>query len=487
MNEAAESLSNAAGTGPLRILITNITMAHRTGTETYVRDLAISLLKRGHTPIVYTTDPGQVSNELRSAGVPVVDDLTSLAVTPDVIHGHHHPETVTALLRFPDTPAIFACHDRLAWHDSPPRFPRVLRYLAVDDNCRDRLLYEEGIPPERLQVIPNSVDLERFKLRSPLPQQPKRALAFSNYARTDDTLPLLQSACERAGIVLDVIGAGVGKPCAHPEEVIPNYDVVFAKARCALEALACGASVILWHDHLLGPLVTSQDLERLRRLNLGRRTLTRPLHAAAVDEALRAYDAVDAAEVTRRVREEAGLEKMTDQLVDLYRDVISEGRTAGSHPAEDLVSAANYLRHLAPFRLNHELESRQAERNAAVHESQAIAARWRAEYEALQRSAQNLQQREIAIAQQESNLQQRESAVQQRHAQQLQWQSACLDLQQQAEQSQQEMARLRGQVAQLAEQLAAVHNSRTIRLRNRLLHIPFLQRLIHLAIRPRCA
>ena len=36
-----------------------------------------------------------------------------------------------------------------------------------------------------------------------------------------------------------------------------DYDLVFAKARCALEAMAVGAAVVLCDTHGLGPMVTS--------------------------------------------------------------------------------------------------------------------------------------------------------------------------------------------------------------------------------------
>jgi hypothetical protein len=39
----------------LRVLITNNTLAGRAGTELYVRDTALELLKRGHSPIAYST------------------------------------------------------------------------------------------------------------------------------------------------------------------------------------------------------------------------------------------------------------------------------------------------------------------------------------------------------------------------------------------------------------------------------------------------
>ena len=122
----------------MRVLITNNTLAVRAGSELYVRDLATALLDRGITPIAYSTQLGDVAEELRRATVPVIDDLDALATPPDLIHGQHHLETMTALLRFPGVPAIYFCHGWLPWEEMPPRFPRILRYIAVDHTCRDR-------------------------------------------------------------------------------------------------------------------------------------------------------------------------------------------------------------------------------------------------------------------------------------------------------------------------------------------------------------
>ena len=90
----------------LRVLITNNTLAGRAGTELYVRDIALELLKRGHSPIAYSTMLGEVARELEKANVPVVDDLYNLAVVPDLIHGQQHMELMTALLHFSEVPAI---------------------------------------------------------------------------------------------------------------------------------------------------------------------------------------------------------------------------------------------------------------------------------------------------------------------------------------------------------------------------------------------
>ena len=45
---------------PLRILITNHTMAGRRGPVMYVRDLAWNLFRRGQQPVVYAPESGKV-------------------------------------------------------------------------------------------------------------------------------------------------------------------------------------------------------------------------------------------------------------------------------------------------------------------------------------------------------------------------------------------------------------------------------------------
>ena len=79
-----------------------------------------------------------------------------------------------ALLRFADVPAVYVCHDRYGQSAFAPRFPRILRYVAVDVTCRDRLIFEDGIEDARTLLLPNSVDLKRFERRPPLPAKPRR-------------------------------------------------------------------------------------------------------------------------------------------------------------------------------------------------------------------------------------------------------------------------------------------------------------------------
>jgi hypothetical protein len=327
----------------LRVLITNGSVATRSGSELYVWDLATELLKRGHSPVVYSPVLGALAARLRAATIPVVDDLSNVSSAPDIIHGHHNLETLTALLHFPRVPAIRLGH---GWNDERPQlFPRILRFVPVDHTVRERMVGEWGVPEARVQVVLNFVDLARFRPRGPLPARPLRALVFSNSASVH--LPAVQRACASLGISVDAVGSSVGAVAEEPESLLGRYDVVFAKARCAMEAMAAGAAVVLCDQLGVGPLVTSANFDDLRQWNFGMRTLRDPLGPEPILRELRKYDAADATEVTRRIHATAGLDAAVDSLLEVYEDVIAEWRRSGPADLEaELRAAAAYLRSL---------------------------------------------------------------------------------------------------------------------------------------------
>ncbi len=321
-------------TRPLRVLITNIRVSGRTGTEMYVHDLAKRLLAKGHTPIVYSPRLGPLAQELSQATVTVVDDLSQLCVPPDIIHGQHTLESAIALLHFPRTPAIYVCHDFSWEHDIPPTISRIRHFVAVDHTVRDRLILREGVPESRVSVVNNGVDLQRFQPRGELPAALRRALVFSNYM-TCEQHALVRAACASRGITVDGVGTHLGNVSSQPEQLIGHYDVVFAKGRSAWESLACGVAVIVCDTGGVGPLVTMQNIEFARQRNFGRRLLQTPLSAEAIQAQLERYDAADARQVSRQIRLDCGLDKMIDRLIRLYEQAISANQGAETQSADE--------------------------------------------------------------------------------------------------------------------------------------------------------
>jgi glycosyltransferase involved in cell wall biosynthesis len=327
----------------LNILLTNRVLAGRSGTEVVVRDLSFGLKQRGHTPLVYSPVLGSMAAEIRAHGVAVYDNLRDIAPTPDVIHGHHHPQTLAGLLRFPKTPAVFVCHDAVSWHDAPLIFPRVLRYVAVDHRCKRRFEGTPRVRPESVRVILNAVDLSRFTPRPSLPPRPLRAAIFSNYASRRTQLPAIAKACDSLGISLEVIGRASGTETLRPEQVLPRYDLVFAKARCALEAMAVGCAVVVCDFGGLGCMVSRETFAGLRQLNFGGGTLTRPLDAELIAAEIRKYDAAEAGVISERVRREADLSGAADEWIELYGEVLGEYANASDQHAEEMTALADYV------------------------------------------------------------------------------------------------------------------------------------------------
>jgi FtsZ-binding cell division protein ZapB len=431
----------------LRVLITNNTLAGRAGTELYVRDVAIALLRRGLKPIAYSTVLGDVADELRGATVPVIDRLDALAAPPDLIHGHHHLETMTAVLRFPGIPAIYFCHGWLPWEETPLKFPRIRRYIAVDETCRDRLLDEHAIPREKVRLLLNFVDLKRFKPRGPLPGKPARALIFGNSAREDTNLPALREACARAKITLDAIGSGVGNATRQPEHVLPNYDLVFAKGRAALEALSVGAAVVLLDAAGVGPMVTTANMENLRSLNFGIRTLQHPIDADVIGRRISRYNAADAMQVSAWIRKTAAMDGAVDHLIALYNEVLDEHRQdPGNDTAAEFQAASNYLRQWVP-----KIDGLRAEHQALRTEHEAL----RIKHEALRTEHETLRIEHEALRIEHEALRTEHQALRIKH-----------------DTLRRKRDTLRTERDHLQTVLATVYDSPSLRLRNHLIAIP---------------
>lgn len=346
----------------LRILLTNNTLASRAGTELYVRDVAIELMRRGHQPVVYSTQLGEVADEIRSATVPVIGSLEALGEAPDIIHAHHNYEAVAAIMRFPHIPAVSFCHGWTPFEEKPLRFPQVRRYVAVSEVCRERLIAEGGIPARRVELLPNFFDGKLFPRRAPLPRAPRLAVSFSNGIGQDSGLSLMRNACRRCAIQLDSIGKASGRTESHPGKALAKYDIVFARGRCAIEAMAVGAAVVLCDVGRLGPMVASGNFWKLRSMNFALRSLSEPFTENGLTEAIRTYDASDAEAVSAIVRRECEMQGAVDRLLAIYENAIEEARQEGPVPASECSRAlVLHLEQSAPYYKGFRLAERHLE------------------------------------------------------------------------------------------------------------------------------
>jgi hypothetical protein len=449
-----------------RILLTNCELENRAGTQLYIRDLALGLQRAGHRPMVFSPLLGEVANDLLDAGVPVTNTLGPELPEPDVLHCHHQDETQAALARFPDTPALYVAHDAQAWQDEPPIHPRLLRYLAVDEVCRERLI-ASGIASDSTAVIANSVDLNRFAARSPLPGRPVRALVFGNAAAEQNFIPAVRQACTGRGIALDVAGGASGQVVTRPELVLGDYDLIFAKGRAALEALAVGCAVIVADVRGIAGLVSTDVLGEWRRWNFGRVLLTGTYTAETVGTQIDRYDAADAAACKTFVRSNCDLTGMVDALVSEYEGVIKQWSAGtGSDYRDELRTLSSRLELIGPLRLA-ELRATQRERD------------WQPIVTGYPDVLATMAQQQAELAQQQAEMAQQQAEMAQQQAEIAGLNATLSAAQAEARTSQAELSSLRGvagnaesEAAALARALHQIESSRWMRLHHRLLASP---------------
>jgi hypothetical protein len=141
--------------------------------------------------------------------------------------------------------------------------------------------------------------------------------------------------------------AGAGSATRWPPEgLLPHYDLVFAKGRCALEALAVGAAVVLCDASGLGPLVTAAELDGLRARNFGVRCPRARSTRRACWPRCR-YDPTDAAEVARRPGGRRARRRLR-RVVEVYEEARAPRRGRADRPRSRGAGGGGVLRAVSP-------------------------------------------------------------------------------------------------------------------------------------------
>ena len=146
-----------------------------------------------------------------------------------------------------------------------------------------------------------------------------------------------------------MVGSYAGRVSNALEQEMAGADIVFGCARVALEAIAVGCAVVVCDAGLVAGMAKLDNFDSWRRENFGRRLVTKPVTEDVILEALADYDAQDATALSAKVREECNLDRATDRLEALYRDVILEQREGPPlDRAKEARAIANYLTQWLP-------------------------------------------------------------------------------------------------------------------------------------------
>lgn len=334
----------------MRILLTNRSLNDRGGTELVVLELSERLKRHGFRPVVYSSEIGAVAKELETRGVPVVTDLDNLQEKPDLIHGHHHLETMTACLHFPDVPAVYVCHGWLPWEEQPPTFPTIMTYIAVGEVTRERIVTSVKLGDKPVELIPTFFDDDAFSTKRTIRDSPRRAVIFDNAVSGDEMhVRSIRKACDRREIKLDIFGAASGRKVADPAALLKNRDLVFAVGRSALEAMATGCAVVVCNRSGMAGMAMPGDIDAQPNiLSLPARSDKRMNPYAFVRQVKR-YDPEKIAALREEVRASRSLSTVFPSYIRVYEETVRRFRDQTPPPLNVLLAeASKYIETLAP-------------------------------------------------------------------------------------------------------------------------------------------
>lgn len=239
----------------MRILVSSYFL-DLSGTPTYTLALYNELIRRGHDAVVYSPKSGPLAEKMR-----VVTDFSGLDV-PDAIIAQQNVCAVDMRAAFPDVPMVFSAHGILPEMEQPPLIA-IQRYTAINEDVFENLV-ERGVDPDKVDIVRDFIDTDRFSPAWPLSSSAKRVLFISNFKKWK-TYAVVRNTCQILGIELKAVGAPYGRSYEVEKEI--NWaDLVISVARGILEGMSCGRPVISfnqrWGDGYLTPAVYMESRTR---------------------------------------------------------------------------------------------------------------------------------------------------------------------------------------------------------------------------------
>lgn len=148
----------------LKVLIGCLFFKNFTGSEMYVYELARNLVKLDCD--VTVTSPyigGKLTDLALTKGIKVLDINNISNDNYDVIHTQHKPVTDFLVKKFPSIKKICSIHSEIISLEEPVIHDSIKHYIAIRPPIKDFLIKNHNISSDKISVIYNPIDEERFK------------------------------------------------------------------------------------------------------------------------------------------------------------------------------------------------------------------------------------------------------------------------------------------------------------------------------------
>jgi glycosyltransferase involved in cell wall biosynthesis len=313
----------------IKVLIGCLSFANLTGSELYTFELAKELIKQNCDVTVCSSIGMPLAGMAKKLGIKLaniqeppgfklgdgkwhVNGPQGLVpsqvnvmynvekVNFDVIHMNHKPVTEHLLRFYPNTPVISTIHSEVLDLEAPVIDERIKKYIAIRPEIKNFLIETHGIDENKIEVIYNPIDYNRFKPSNDNTKRNNERIIFIgtiDYLRRNTLLDLIKTTREE-GNELWIVGKENGVTMQdliiedagtfnhvtyHPatpnvEKLIQQCDKTagILLGRTTIEGWLCGKGGFIYDIDKTGNVLSKQyyevpeDIEKFRSDNVAK-------------------------------------------------------------------------------------------------------------------------------------------------------------------------------------------------------------------------
>jgi hypothetical protein len=273
----------------MRILIALRQPSLGGGVRGHTETVARELQHTGHDVLIFSHDDLPWRDAMERTGLRTTGSLAALEGHFDVAIAHDQPSAFDLLAARGDIPLTFVWHGNIYDVDMAPQLDDAVRIIFQPYGP---LPTRADATAAKARIVPvrQPIDVERFCPLGPIGERPRRAVAISNYM-TDIRRTVLTEACAQLGIEIEFFGFHEQRgPTRDPQLTMNGADIVFGKARVAMEAMACGRAVFVFDVFGTDGFVDEHNIEALLSRGMGGSSTPMTTSVDQIVEELGRYD-----------------------------------------------------------------------------------------------------------------------------------------------------------------------------------------------------
>lgn len=268
----------------MRFVLANRLLDRAGGTEVHLLTLAEHLQRLGHEVCLYSPELGPFTDHVGRRGVDVAGELRELPDDCDVVLSQDALVVYDLAERYPTAFHAFRVCGDVFDFQLPPQLDGIVDMIVVLSDRYARLASACADTPPVLRLrVP--IDADRLIPVAPIRQRPRRAVLLGNYPDRDE---LVSEAWGRHGVEVSRIGGAAQR--FDLAASLADADIVVAKSRAALDAMACGRAVYVCDVFGGDGWVTPSSYAALERDNFAGQATDRVIGLAELERDLADYD-----------------------------------------------------------------------------------------------------------------------------------------------------------------------------------------------------